>query len=195
MLILVPVALAVLLIGYALAVYNGLVALRNQFKRAFAQIDVQLKRRHDLIPNLVETARGYLKHERATLEEVTTARAAAVSAASRAAANPADSGAMRELLRAEGALVAGLGRLLAIAEAYPDLKADQSMALVMEELSATENRIGFARQAFNDAVMVYNTQVQSFPANLLARAFHFAEAPLWTIDNDAERENVKVAFN
>jgi len=191
----VPALLVVLLGIYIVTAYNGLVSARNLFKKAFAQIDVQLKRRYDLIPNLVETAKGYLTHERTTLEEVIAARNSAAAAATRAAANPADAVAMQQLLQADGALTAGLGRLLAIAEAYPDLKANQSMMLVMEELSTTENRVGFARQAFNDAATVYNTKAQSFPTNLIARAFQFAEAQLWKVENAAEREAVKVAFN
>ncbi len=195
LLALLLVAIVIAAAGWAIAAYNGLVSARNRFKTAFAQIDVQLKRRYDLIPNLVETAKGYLQHERQTLEEVTAARAAAVAAESRAAANPADTGAFEQLLAAERTLGAGLGRLLAVAEAYPDLKANQNMMRVMEELTTAENRIGFARQAFNDAVMAYNTKVQSIPTNLLARAFQFAEAQLWKVENAAERENVKVSLN
>ncbi|MBI3876849.1 MAG: LemA family protein [Verrucomicrobia bacterium] len=193
--VLIPFVVAFVLVVVVIGAYNGLVSARNQFKNAFSQIDVQLKRRYDLIPNLVETAKGYLKHERNTLEEVVTARNAASSAAARAAANPADAGAMQQLLAAEKTLGAGLGRLLAVAEAYPDLKANQNMMLVMEELTSTENRVGFARQAFNDAVTTYNIKVQSFPTNLIAGMFHFAEAQLWEVEKADERQAVKVAFN
>jgi LemA protein len=194
-LLLIPLALLVVLALWAVGAYNGLVGARNRFKNAFSQIDVQLKRRYDLIPNLVETAKGYLKHERTTLEEVVAARNAASTAASRAAANPADAGAMKQLLQAEKTLSAGLGRLLAVAEAYPDLKANQSMMLVMEELTSTENRIGFARQAFNDAATVYNIKRQSFPTNLIAGMFGFTEAQLWQVEQAEERQAVKVDFN
>lgn len=194
-LVLIPLALALIAVVYVIGAYNGLVSARNLFKNAFAQIDVQLKRRYDLIPNLVETAKGYLKHERNTLEEVVTARNSASAAAARAAANPADAAAMQQLLTAEKSLSAGLGRLFAVAEAYPDLKANQNMMLVMEELTSTENRVGFARQAFNDAVTAYNIRVQSFPTNLIAGLFHFAEAQLWEVEKADERQAVKVAFN
>ena len=156
--------------------YNRLVSLRNRYKNAYAQIDVQLKRRYDLIPNLVETAKGYLKHERGTLEEVISARNAASAANTKAAANPGEAGAMRELSGAETALAGSLGRLFAVAEAYPDLKANTLMGNLMEELTSTENRVSFARQAYNDSVMLYNTRCQVFPSNLVAGAFHFGPA-------------------
>jgi LemA protein len=181
-------AVAVFVVG----LYNGLVRLRNACKNAFSQIDVQLKRRHDLIPNLVETAKGYLKHERETLESVVKARNAAVTATAAAAASPGDPSAMRGLAGAEGALGASLSRLLAVAEAYPALKADATMTRLMEELSSTENRIAFSRQAFNDAVMAYNTARETFPGLLLAGAF--AAAAPFEITAAAEREAVKVAF-
>jgi LemA protein len=191
-------ALAVLLgIGVAVALawaalYNGLVTKRNAYRNAFSQIDVQLKRRYDLIPNLVETAKAYLTHERGTLEAVVAARNAAAGAAGRAAASPGDPGAMARLASAEGALAGSLSRLLAVAEAYPDLKANQTMASLMEELSSTENRIGFARQAYNDAVMTYNNARETFPGNLVAGGF--AAAQLFEMEAPAERAPVKVAF-
>jgi LemA protein len=192
-------ALAVLL-GIVLAVaigwvvlFNGLVTKRNAYRNAFSQIDVQLKRRYDLIPNLVETAKAYLKHERGTLEAVVAARNVAAGAAGRAAASPGDPTAMSGLAAAEGVLAGSLSRLLAVAEAYPDLKANQTMASLMEELSSTENRIGFARQAYNDAVMVYNNARETFPGNLVAGGF--APAQLFEIQAPAEREPVKVAFS
>lgn len=158
--------------------YNKLVTLRNRYKNAYSQIDVQLQRRYDLIPNLVETAKGYMKHERETLEAVITARNAALSANSRAARNPGDPSAMQQLGDAEGALTGALGRLMVLSEAYPDLKADQTMTRVMEELSSTENKVAFARQAFNDAVTLYNTKREVFPSNLVASGFNFAAAEL-----------------
>jgi LemA protein len=192
------VALAVLLglvVVAALAwvgLYNGLVAKRNAFRNAFSQIEVQLKRRYDLIPNLVETAKAYLKHERGTLEAVVAARNGAQAAAARAAANPGDPQAMSGLSSAEGVLAGSLGRLLAVAEAYPDLKANQTMASLMEELSSTENRIAFARQAYNDAVMTYNNARETFPGMLVAGSF--AAAQLFEVEKAAEREPVRVAF-
>lgn len=174
--------------------YNTLVALRNRFKNAFSQIDVQLKRRYDLIPNLVETAKGYLKHERETLEAVTQARNLAQSAGTRAAANPGDPDAMRALAGAEAGLTGALGRLLAVAEAYPDLKANQSMMQVSEELTSTENKVAFARQAYNDSVMAYNTKRESFPTNILAGMFNFGPAELFQIDNPEEKQAPKVSF-
>ncbi|MFM1770734.1 MAG: hypothetical protein RJA22_3263 [Verrucomicrobiota bacterium] len=180
---------------YVMSAYNRLVGLRNRFKNAFAQIDVQLKRRHDLIPNLVETAKGYLTHERGTLEAVIAARNAATSATTRAAANPGDPAAMRELAAAEGALTGTLGRLFALSEAYPQLKADTTMHGLMEELTSTENKVSFSRQAYNDSVMTYNTARESFPANLVAGLFNFAAAELFQIENKAEREAPKVSFS
>ena len=174
--------------------YNRLVSLRNLFKNAFAQIDVQLKRRYDLIPNLVETAKGYIKHERGTLESVTEARARAVEADAKASANPADAGAMKALLGAESALTGALGRLFAVVENYPDLKAVATMQQLMEELSSTENKISFARQAFNDAVMRYNNARETFPGNLIAGSFGFTPAELYQIENVEHREPVKVQF-
>lgn len=158
--------------------YNGLVTLRNRYKNAYAQIDVQLQRRYDLIPNLVETAKGYMKHERETLEAVIAARNTAMSANSRAARTPGDPEAMQRLGNAEAMLTESLGRLLVLSEAYPDLKADQTMTRVMEELSSTENKVAFARQAFNDSVTLYNTKREVFPSNVVAGMFNFADAEL-----------------
>jgi LemA protein len=193
--LLVLVGAVVLVAFYAIGVFNGLVALRNRFKNAFAQIDVQLKRRYDLIPNLVETAKGYLKHERETLEAVISARNAAQSAGSQAAANPGDPSAMRALGGAESGLAGALGRLFALSEAYPDLKANQNMMQLTEELTSTENKISFARQAYNDAVMAYNTKRESFPANIVAGIFAFTQAELFQIENPAEKEAPKVSFS
>jgi LemA protein len=189
------IAVIVAVAAFAIAVYNRLVALRNRFKNAFAQIDVQLKRRYDLIPNLVESVKGYLQHERGTLEAVVQARGNAVSAAQRAAAAPGEPGAMQGLAQAEGALGGALGRLLAVFEAYPDLKANQSIMVLQEELASTENRIAFARQAYNDSVMQYNTRRESFPDNLLAGVFGFGGAELLQATESAgERSAPKVSF-
>ncbi len=180
---------------WAVMIYNGLVALRNRFKNAFSQIDVQLKRRYDLIPNLVETAKGYLKHERETLEAVIKARNQAIAAAQGAAANPGNPAAMQQLGAAEGALSGVLGRLFALAEAYPDLKANQNMLSIQEELASTENKVAFARQAFNDAVMEYNTKRESFPDNFVAGMFGFGAAELLQATESAEeRKAPKVSF-
>jgi LemA protein len=190
------IALAVLtVIGvWLVSAYNRLVALRNRFMNAFAQIDVQLKRRYDLIPNLVEVARGYMQHERETLEAVIRARNAASQAEQRAAADPADAAAIRDLMGAERALTGALGRLFALSEAYPDLKANQNMAKLQEELASTENRVAFARQAFNDAVMSYNTAREVFPTNTVAGAFGFAPAQHLLIEEPAEREAPRISF-
>jgi LemA protein len=180
---------------WLISLYNSLVGRKNQFKNAFAQIDVQLKRRYDLIPNLVETAKGYLAHERQTLEAVIAARNTAQDARGRAALNPADPGAMRELSRAETGLNGALGRLFALAESYPDLKANQNMMQLSEELTSTENKIAFARQAYNDAVMDYNTSIESFPANVIASTFAFASASLLqATETPEERRAPKVSF-
>lgn len=190
--LLVLVGLGAVVAFAAISIYNGLVTKRNGYKNAYSQIDVQLKRRHDLIPNLVETARAYLKHERETLEAVVAARNAASTAARVAAANPGDPSAMQGVSAAEGALTGSLSRLLAVAEAYPDLKANQTMSQLMEELTSTENRIAFARQAYNDAVMAYNNARETFPGVLLAGGFPAAQA--FEVEAPAEREAVKVAF-
>jgi LemA protein len=192
--IIVVVAIVVVLSMWAVGLYNRLVTLRNRFENAFAQIDVQLKRRYDLIPNLVETAKGYLKHERETLEAVIAARNRAASAEAAAAARPGDPAAMQQLAAAEAGLTAGLGRLFALAEAYPDLKANQTMGQLMEELSSTENRVAFARQGYNDSVMAYNIARETFPTVLLAGAFGFHQAQLWQIEASQEREAIKVSF-
>jgi LemA protein len=194
--LLVIVGLAVVVGLWGVGIYNGLVTARNAFKNAFAQIDVQLQRRFDLIPNLVETAKGYMSHERETLEAVVAARAAAQSGLSAAKANPGDPAAMAQLAAAQGQLNAGLGRLLAVAEAYPDLKANQNMMQLTEELTTTENKVAFARQAYNDSVMAFNNKREVFPSSLLAGMFNFAPAALLDIPADkAEvREAPKVQF-
>ena len=181
--------------AWAIAIYNGLVTLRNRFKNAFAQIDVQLKRRYDLIPNLVEIAKGYMKHERETLDAVIKARNSAQSAAQAAAAAPGNPAAMQQLGQAEGALSGTLGRMFALAEAYPDLKANQNMLSLQEELTSTENKVAFARQAFNDAVMEYNTKRESFPNLVLAGGMGFTAAELLTSTESAEeRKAPKVSL-
>jgi LemA protein len=178
----------------AMGIYNSLVALRNRFKNAYAQIDVQLKRRYDLIPNLVETAKGYLKHEHETLEDVIKARNIALAASQSAAANPADGGAVKGLVAAEGGLTGALGRLMVVAEQYPDLKANQNMMQLTEELTSTENKIAFARQAYNDSVMEYNTSRETFPNVVLAGMFGFLPAELFHVEDPAERSAPKVSF-
>jgi LemA protein len=188
-------ALLGLLLLFVIGQYNALVVLRNRFKNAFSQIDVQLKRRYDLIPNLVETAKAYMQHESKTLEAVTAARNLAQTAGNRAAANPGDPTAMRELAGAEAGLTGALGRLLAVAEAYPDLKANQNMMQLTEELTSTENKVAFARQAYNDSVMAYNTQREVFPTNIVAGIFNFAAAELFQVDDAAERQAPKVSFS
>ena len=184
----------IVLLLYVVGIYNRLIKLRNRFKNAFAQIDVQLKRRYDLIPNLVETAKGYIKHERGTLEAVTAARNQASTAVQKAAANPADAGAIQGLMGAEATLTGALGRLFAVVEAYPDLKANQTMAQLMEELTSTENKVSFARQAYNDVVMSYNIAREIFPAVMVANLFGFTAAQLFEITAPQEREAPKVSF-
>ncbi len=185
----------VVLAFWAMSIYNGLVALRNRFKNAFAQIDVQLKRRYDLIPNLVEVAKRYMAHEKGTLVAVIAARNRAASAAQRAASNPADGQAIQGLATAEAGLNGALGKLFALAEAYPDLKANQNMMAVQEELTSTENKIAFARQAYNDSVMSYNTKRESFPDTIFAGMFGFQGAELLQATESAEeRQAVKVKF-
>lgn len=190
----IVLAVLVALVVYVISIYNGLVALRNRVRNAFSQIDVQLQRRYDLIPNLVETAKAYMQHERETLESVIQARNAAKAAASQAEGDPADGGAMRALIGAETALGGALGRFFALAEAYPDLKANQNMAQLQEELASTENRIAFARQAYNDSVMSYNTKRETFPDGIVANTFGFRPAQQWQMENVEARENVKVNF-
>lgn len=191
---LILLGLIVLLAVWAVGIYNGLVTARNAYKNAFAQIDVQLTRRYDLIPNLVEVAKGYLKHERETLEAVIAARNAGVSALKGAQANPGDPNAMQQLSGAENQLTATLGRLFAVSEAYPDLKANQNMMQVSEELTSTENKVAFARQAFNDSVMGYNNRREVFPNTLLAGMFGFQPASLLEIEDVAKRAAVQVKF-
>jgi len=190
----VVLAAVVVLVLMVISIYNRLIALRNLFKNAFSQIDVQLKRRYDLIPNLVETAKGYLKHERGTLEAVIAARNQAYTASQKAAANPADAVAMQGLMQAEGQMAGVLGRLMAVAEAYPDLKANQNMMQLTEELTSTENKISFARQAYNDSVMAYNTARETFPNVLIANNFGFTAATLFELESPAERQAPKVQF-
>lgn len=192
--LIVIVAILLILAFAVIKIYNNLVTLRNRFKNAFAQIDVQLKRRYDLIPNLVETAKAYMKHERETLEAVIQARNMASDANKQAAAHPDDPSAMKKLLGAEATLTGTLGRLFALSESYPDLKANQNMMQLTEELTSTENKIAFARQAFNDSVMSYNTSRETFPNNIISGMFNFQEAQLFEIDREAEGQAPKVSF-
>jgi LemA protein len=191
---LLPLVVVAVLLIVPIILYNRLVALRQRFKNAFAQIDVQLKRRYDLIPNLVEVAKGYLAHERETLEAVIAARTDAQQAERRAAASPADADAINGLVGAERTLSGALGRLLAVSEAYPELRANQTMLGLQEELASTENRIAFARQAYNDAVMHYNTYRESFPQNQIAGMFGFQEAVLFEVDVPAQRDAPRISF-
>lgn len=193
--LLVLLTVLIVIVLYIVAIYNRLVKLRNRFKNAFSQIDVQLKRRYDLIPNLVETAKAYLKHEHETLQQVTEARNQALAAMKGAAANPGDARAMQGLMGAEAALGGALMQLNAVMENYPDLKADQTMAQLSEELSSTENRIAFARQAYNDEVMIYNTRRETFPDLLFAGMFGFAAATLWRIESEQEKAAPAVSFS
>jgi len=179
---------------YIIIIYNRLVKLKNRFRNAFAQIDVQLRRRYDLIPNLVEAAKAYLKHEHQTLQEVIEARNQAMAAMKGASRKPGDASAMKALMGAETALGGALLNLNAVMENYPDLKADQTIAQLSEEISSTENRVAFARQAYNDEVMAYNTQRESFPDVLFAGPFGFAPAAMWELDDARAREGVKVSF-
>ncbi len=190
----IVLGILVLLVLFVVGIYNGLVTARNGYKNAFAQIDVQLTRRHDLIPNLVETAKGYLAHERNTLEAVITARNAAVTGLKAAAANPGDAAALQNLSTSENALTGALGRLFALAEAYPDLKANKNMMQLSEELTTTENKVAFARQAFNDSVMSYNNRREVFPNSFIAGMFGFLPAELLQIESPQKREVPKVSF-
>ena len=192
---LIILGIAALLVFAVGGMYNNLVRLRNRYQNAFAQIDVQLKRRYDLIPNLVETAKGYIKHERETLEAVIAARNSAAKAVGQVAANPGEPGTMSGLIGAESVLTGALGRLMAVVEAYPDLKANQNMSQLMEELSSTENKVAFARQAYNDSVMNYNTSCETFPSVLIARMFNFAHAALFEVQEQKEKEAPKVSFS
>ncbi len=193
--IIIFLVIVIALIVWIVSIYNGLVAARNRFKNGFAQIDVQLKRRYDLIPNLVETAKGYIKHERETLEAVIKARNVALAAAQAASANPGNPAAMQGLNQAEGALTGVLGRLLAVSEAYPDLKANQNMLALQEELTSTENKVSFARQGYNDSVMEYNVRRESFPGNIFAGMFNFGPAELLqATESPEERKAPQVKF-
>ena len=195
--LLILLVIVVVLAFWIVGIYNGLVTARNAFKNAFAQIDVQLQRRFDLIPNLVETAKGYIKHERETLEAVIAARSAAMSGLSAAKASPGDPAAMAQLASSQGMLNGALGRLMAVAEAYPDLKANQNMMQLSEELTSTENKVAFARQAFNDSAMAYNNRREVFPSSVVAGMFQFAPASLLEIAADqqaAVRAAPKVQF-
>ncbi len=193
--VLVLLGVVFLVLFWAVGAYNRLVSLRNQFNNAFSQIDVQLKRRYDLIPNLVETAKAYMKHESQTLEAVIQARNQAVAANAQAVTDPASATAMQQMASAEGALGMSLGKLFALSEAYPDLKANQNMMQLTEELTSTENRIAFSRQAFNDAVMVYNTALEQFPGSVIATIVAFKHAELLqATESPQERKAVKVAF-
>ncbi len=190
----IVLGILVLFVLFLVSIYNRLVSARNGFKNAFAQIDVQLTRRHDLIPNLVETAKGYLKHERETLEAVIAARNTAVTGLKNAAANPGNAAAVQQLSGAETALNGALGKLFALAEAYPDLKANQTMMQLSEELTTTENKVAFARQAYNDSVMGYNNTREMFPNSVVAGMFAFEPAQLLQIESPAMREVPKVSF-
>ena len=193
--LIITLIVIVLLVLIVVSIYNRLVGLRNRFKNAFAQIDVQLQRRYDLIPNLVETAKAYMAHERNTLEAVIAARNTAYAASKAAAANPADSGAMKSLVQAESGLGGALSRLMVVAEQYPDLKANQNMMQLSEELTSTENKVSFARQAYNDSVMTYNTQREVFPSVIFAGMFGFTPAELFQVENAQVRQAPKVSFN
>jgi len=194
--VIIVIVVAALFIGlFVMGVYNKLVTMRNRYKNAYAQIDVQLKRRYDLIPNLVETAKGYMAHERGTLEAVTAARNIAYAASKAAAANPGDATAMKSLASAETGLGGTLSRLMMVSEQYPDLKANQNMMQLTEELTSTENKISFARQAYNDSVMTYNTDREVFPSNMIAGMFNFAAAELFVIDKPEQKDAPKVSFS
>ena len=191
----VLVLIVVVVVASIAGIYNKLVTLRNRYKNAYAQIDVQLKRRYDLIPNLVEIAKGYMAHERGTLEAVTAARNIAYAASKIAAANPGDSSAIKNLSLAETGLGGTLSRLMMVSEQYPDLKANQNMMQLTEELTSTENKISFARQAYNDSVMTYNTDREVFPSNLIAGMFNFMSAELFVVDKPEQKDAPKVSFS
>ena len=191
----IVLGLVAVIVFLAVGGYNRLVSLRNRVKNAFAQIDVQLTRRHDLIPNLVETVKGYIKHERETLEAVIAARNTAIAGLKAAEANPASANAIQQLGTAETALTGALSRLLAVVEAYPDLKANQNMMQLTEELSSTENRVAFSRQAYNDSVMDYNNACEMFPSGVIANLFNFKSATMLEIEDTAMRAVPKVSFS
>ncbi len=191
---LIFLAIVAAVVFYAIGIYNRLVNERNRVQNAFAQIDVQLTRRHDLIPNLIESVKGYMSHERDTLEAVIKARNAASAALDLAKADPADAAAIQELGKQEGILGNVLGRLFALSEAYPDLKANENMLHFQEELASTENKVAFARQAFNDSVMSYNNTVENFPNNLIAGMFSFQTASFLDIESEEKREVPEVSF-
>ncbi|HET8942531.1 MAG TPA: LemA family protein [Rudaea sp.] len=191
----IPLVIIIAIVLFLVGIYNGLVTARNSYKNAFAQIDVQLQRRHDLIPNLVETAKAYMAHERDTLEAVTAARTAAMSGLSAAKANPGDPQAMQKLSAGENQLTGTLKTLFAVSESYPDLKANQNMMQLSEELTTTENKVAFARQAYNDAVMFYNNKREVFPNSILANSFNFAPATSWEVESPDVKQAVKVSFN
>ncbi len=191
----VLLVIAIGLAAFVVGIYNKLVTLRNRYKNAYAQIDVQLKRRYDLIPNLVETAKGYMKHEAGTLQAVTEARNIAYAASKNVATNPGDAETMKSLVSAESGLGGALSRLMVVSEQYPDLKANQNMMQLTEELTSTENKISFARQAYNDSVMGYNTDREVFPSNLIAGMFNFLPAELFVVEKAEEKVAPKVSFS
>lgn len=190
----VLVVLFLLIAGWMMSVYNRLVTYRNRYENAFSQIDVQLKRRHDLIPNLVNVAKGYMEHEKETLEAVINARNQALSASSVASKNPGDADAIKNLAGAQSQLDGALGRLMMIAEDYPDLKANENMLALQEELTSTENKVSFARQGYNDAVTIYNTAREVFPASMIANSFGFENAQLYEVEDEGSREAPEVSF-
>ena len=192
--LLIPLIILVLVALWAMGVYNRLITLRNRYENAFSQIDVQLKRRHDLIPNLVNIVKGYIAHEKDTLEAVIQARTAAISATSNAAANPGDQSAMNTLASAESNLNGALGRLMMVAEDYPDLKANENMLALQEELTSTENKVSFARQSYNDSVTAYNTATELFPGSLVAKNFSFSMAELFEVEEEVQRDAPAVEF-
>jgi LemA protein len=188
------IAIPVVLVIFVISLYNGLVQLRNRYKNAFSQIDVQLKRRHDLIPNLVETAKAFMTHERETLEAVIQARNSAETARQQATANVGDAAAIQGLAQAESGLGGVLGKMFALSESYPDLRSNQNMLQLQEELTSTESKVAFARQSYNDSVMHYNNKIEMFPSNFLAGMFSFGPATLFEVSDDSERDVVKVSF-
>lgn len=188
------IGLIIFFVFFVIGIYNRLVSLRNQGKNSFSQIDVQLKRRYDLIPNLVETAKAYMKHERDTLESVIKARNSAITASEAASSNPQNPQAMKQLIQAEGTLAGGLNKLMLLMESYPELKANQNMMQLTEELTSTENKISFARQAFNDSIMSYNTAVEVFPNNVIAGMFQFQKGVPYEIEDAKMKEAPKVSF-